>query len=295
MGPRLMHRPLSTLFACAVALPALAQDAARDWDLHRNTRTESVLAYIVFDNGLGIAVRCIDGAYEALLSGLPAAGENETRTLGVAFGDEEMSMERWSVGTTDTVAVGERPAPFARKLRQGGRLQILAPGGGGGRNLRYDLTLPASSASIDETLSACERPLVDPRDVELDALPDDGLPRSLQWVRLPRAEYPSGSRYGRGFAVVSCLTNPDGTLRDCAVDSEHPHDGGFGASTLRAVRGARVRDADNPEAPLAPAMVSFRARFVIEGYETREDRQAFREQQAAARRRRAGDEAQADR
>ncbi|MDO9586796.1 MAG: hypothetical protein Q8R45_00445 [Brevundimonas sp.] len=291
-----MKRALIALLACTAALPALAQDAPPDWDVHRNTRTDAVMAFSVFDNGLGIAIRCVNGSYEALLSGLPAAGAEETRTLGVAFGDREMSMQRWSVATNDTVAVGERPAPFARKLRQGGRLQILVPGGGGGgRNLRYDLTLPASSTSIDETLTACGRPLVDPRDVEMDALPDNGLPRSLRWVRSPQAEYPSGARYGRGFAVVSCLANPDGTLRDCAVDSEHPHDGGFGASTLRAVRRARIRDDSNPEAPLAPVMVSFRSRFMMEGYETREDRRAYREQQDAARRRRAADEAGADR
>lgn len=282
-----MKRALTALFVCAAALPALAQDAPQDWDLHRNTRTDAVMAFSVFDNGLGIAVRCIGGAYETLLSGLPAADDGEVRTLGVAFGEADMSMQRWSVATNNTVAVGERPAPFARKLRQGGRLQILVPGGGGnGRNLRYDLTLPASSASIDETLNACGRPLVDPRDAEMDALPDGGLPDALQWVRTPQPEFPSRSRYGRGFAVVSCLVSPDGSLRNCAVESEHPHDGGFGDSTLRAVRRARVSDAANPRAPLPPVMVTFRSRFIMEGYETREDRRAYREQQAAAGRRR---------
>lgn len=281
-----MKRTPITLLACAAALPALAQDVPADWDVHRNTRTNVVMAFSVFDNGLGIAVRCIDGAYEALLSGLPPAGEDETRALGIAFGDDEISLQRWNVATNDTVAVGERPAPFARKLRQGGRLRIIVPGGGGGgRNLRYELTLPASSTSIDETLNACERPLVDPRDAELAALPDDGMPRAMEWVRVPVPDYPSRARYGRGFAVVSCINNPDGSLRDCVVDSEHPHDGGFGDSTLRAVRRARVRNADDADAPLAPARVSFRARFVIEGYETPEDRQAYRERQNAARRR----------
>lgn len=285
----------AVVLCCALALPALAQDVAQDWDLHRNTRTDAVMAFSVFDNGLGIAVRCVDGAYEALLSGLPAAGEDETRTLGVAFGDDDMAMQRWSVATNNTVAVGERPAPFARKLRLGGRLQILVPGGGGGgRNLRYDLTLPASSTSIDETLKVCERPLVDPRDAELEALPDEGMQRAMVWDRVPVPDYPSGARYGRGFAVVSCINNPDGTLRDCVVDAEHPHDGGFGASTLRAVRRGRVRNADNPDAPLAPAMVSFRARFMLEGHETREDRRAFREQRDAERRRRAAERTPAD-
>ena len=285
-----MKRSLVALLACVVALPALAQDAPLDWEVHRNTRTDAVMAFLVFDNGLGIAVRCIDGAYEALLSGLPAAGDGETRTLGVAFGDDELSMQRWRVARNDTIAVGERPAPFARKLREGGSLRILVPGGGGGgRNLRYDLTLPASSASIDETLTSCQRPLTDPRDAELDALPDGGLPTSLDWARRPQLSYPANPRYGRGFAVASCMANPDGSLRDCTVDSEHPHDGGFGASTLRAIRRARVHDPANPGAPVPPAMVSFRARFLIEGYDTREDREAMREQDAAARRRRAAE------
>jgi len=185
-----MRLTLPLILTLAGVVPAMAQDATRDWDMHRNTRADSVLAYTVFDNGLGIAVRCIDGAYEALLSGLPAAPEGMTRTLGVAFGDDEMSMQRWSVATDDTIAVGERPAPFARQLREGGRLQILVPdGAGAGRNLRYDITLPASTTSIDETLTACQRPLVDPRDAELEALPDDGLPRSFQWARRPELQY----------------------------------------------------------------------------------------------------------
>lgn len=74
---------LPPILALAVALPAVAQDAARDWDLHRNTRTDAIMAYTVYDNGLGIAVRCVDGGYEAFLSGLPAAGAGETRTLDV--------------------------------------------------------------------------------------------------------------------------------------------------------------------------------------------------------------------
>ncbi|MDP2116110.1 MAG: hypothetical protein Q8J71_01760, partial [Brevundimonas sp.] len=62
---------------------------------------------------------------------------------------------------------------------------------------------------------------------------------------------------------------------------------------LRAVRRARVRNADDTDAPLAPAMVSFRARFVVEGYETREDRRALRERQDAARRRRSAERGEA--
>lgn len=271
---------LSAALVLPAILPVMAQDATRDWDVHRNTRTESVLAYTVFDNGLGIAVRCIDGAYEAFISGLPPAGDRETRSLDVAFGEDELAPDEWNVGVDDTIAVSDFPAPFARKLRQGGRLQIRVPDGAGeGRALRYDVTLPASSASIDETLTACGRPLVDPRDVQLKALPDTGLPADLDWVRMPRVEFPSRSRYARGFAVTTCLATADGTLQDCAIEAEYPHDGGFGEATLQAVRRARVRDIGgrHGDGALPPAMVSFRVNFVIDGYQTREDLQRMRE------------------
>ena len=277
---------LPPVLALAVALPAMAQDAGRDWDLHRNTRTDAIMAYTVFDNGLGIAVRCVDGGYEAFLSGLPPAGRGETRTLDVAFGEGELNPQSWNVGVNDTIAVSSFPAPFARKLRQGGRLQIRVPDGGGpGRALRYDLTLPASPGSIDETLAACGRPLVDPRDAELDALPDTGLPENLVWARRPVVDYPSRSRYARGFAVVTCLVDPDGALRDCTAETEHPRDGGFGEATLQALRRARVRDTGGLT-DLPPVMVSFRVNFVIQGYETREDRERMREGRRRERERR---------
>lgn len=267
---------LPIILTLGAALPAMAQDAARDWDLHRDARAETVMAYTVFDNGLGIAVRCIDGGYEAFMSGLPSAGDGEIRTLDVAFGEDELSPQSWNVGVDDTVAVSSFPAPFARKLRQGGRLQIRVPdGAGAGRPLRYDLTLPASPTSIDETLTACGRPLVDPRDAQLAALPDTGLPENLVWVRRPQVRYPS-TRYARGFAVVTCLVSPDGALRDCTVETEHPREGGFGEATLQAVRRARVRDTGGLT-DLPPVLASFRVNFVVDGYQTREDRERIRE------------------
>lgn len=272
-----MRLPILIALGLAAVVPAVAQDAARDWDMHRNTRTDAVMAYTVFDNGLGIAVRCIDGGYEAFLSGLPAAGEGETRMLDVAFGEEDLKPQSWNVGVNDTIAVSSFPAPFARKLRQGGRLQVRVPDGAGpGRALRFDLALPASPVSIDETLSACGRPTVDPRDAEIEALAETGLPEDLVWARAPVVEFPSRSRYGRGFAVVTCLVNRDGALRDCVVEAEHPHDGGFGEATLQAVRRARVRDTGGLT-DLPPVMTSFRVNFVIAGYETREDLARMRE------------------
>lgn len=274
-----MNRPLAILAACAVALPALAQDAQADWDMLRDPRKRLTMAYTQFDTGLGIAARCVDESYEAIITGLPPAGGGETRILQVAFGDGDLHRQRWNVAVDDTIAVSELPAPFARKLREGGRLRIMIPGGAeGGRNLMHDLTLPASSSSIDETLTVCERPLADPRDAELEALPEGGLPANLDWVRRPRPSFPAPIRYGRGFATVLCLTNPDGSLRDCTVEAEHPQDGGFGDAALRATRRARVANLDDADAPVPLRRILYRTNFVLEGYQTREDEQRRREQ-----------------
>ena len=279
-------RLLSTLCILAIAAPAFAQDAApsQDWDLHRDTRRKIVMAFTVYDNNVGLSARCIDGDYSAIVSGLPPAEPGQaTRVLGIAFGDDPMVMQRWNVTTDESMAVSEIPAPFARQLREGGRLQILAPDGAGpGRNLRYDLTLPASSTAIDETLTTCGRALVDPRDAEIAALNADGVPANLTWARRPVPDYPD-NRYARGFALVSCLTRPDGTLRDCTLESEHPADGGFGDSTLRAARRARLQRTDGSDEPIQAVKVQYRTNFVISGYETRDESSGRREQERLER------------
>lgn len=286
-----MKRLLAVLLACAVALPALAQDAVRDWDLSRDQRKNLVVAYTQFDNGLVIATRCADGGFEAVIAGLPPAGRATSRPLRIAFGDDDLVENQWSVANNDTIAVSELPAPFARELRDGGRLRILVPGASyGGRNLLYDLTLPASSGSIDQTLATCGRPLIDPRDAELESLQEDGVPVNLGWVERPRAEFPE-TQYARGFAVITCLSNPDGSLRDCAIESEHPRNGRFGQATLASARRARLQNLADPDAPLPVVRVLYKTHFLMEGYETREDlerrrenRRRQRDERAAARR-----------
>jgi hypothetical protein len=277
--------------ACCVALPALAQDDARDWDMHRDPRNKLLVAFTAFDNGVGLATRCVDGGFEAAVMGLPPAGDRLTRPLRIAFGEDELKITRWNVSTSDTVALSELPAPFARKLREGGRLRILVPeGAADGRNLLYDLTLPASSGSIDETLTTCGRSLIDPRDAELDSLPEIGLPLTMTWASQPRVRYPEPMRYASGFAIASCISNPNGSLRDCAIETEHPRDGGFGEATLQAARRARVRNSADPDSPVPTALVLFRTSFFVEGYQTpeeaefrRERRRGAREQRSAAR------------
>lgn len=286
-----MKRSLTALLACAVAMPALAQDAAADWDMIQDTRKNMLVAFAQFDTGVAIATRCNDGGFEVALTGLPPAGRATSRPLRIAFGDEEPVERPWNVAMDDTVAISETPAPFARKLREGGRLRIGIPNGAtDGRTLLYDLQLPASSASIDRTLTACDRPLVDPRDAELALLSDEGIPVNLTWSVRPSARYPS-TRYARGFAVITCLTNPDGSLRNCAIESEHPHEAGFGEAALASARRARLQNLAEPGAPVPLTQIQYKARFLMEGYATAEDlarqREAARLQREERRARRA--------
>lgn len=230
-----------------------------DWDLHRDERTRSFMAYTVFSNGLGIAFRCLDGSLGAVVSGLPPARE-ERQTLRLQFREDEAYDSGWTTTTDPTVAVGDYPAPLAREFRQGGELRLTVPrGAADGRNLQFAVELPPSSAAIDAVLTACERPLVDPRDAELDAIAENGLPYGLTWARPPRPSYPSMSRYAAGFVVTSCITNPDGSLRDCQVEMQHPQDSAFGEATLRAIRRARVQNLETPGAPLPTVRVAFRS------------------------------------
>lgn len=259
----LSHRCLTALTALAIAGPALTQDTGDDWDLRINPEADLIAASLTFDSGVAVGVRCFGGRYDALLAGLPEAPPNVDRLeLSIQFGDEPAADQSWSVAINRRIAVSDLPARFARTLREGGRMQVVLRGAGAdGANLRYVFDLPASSAAIDQTLEACDKPLVDPRDLELEALGEQGLPGGLDWADRPRPSWPSGRTYVRGFAAISCLTQPDGRLRDCAVESQHPLDGGFGESALRAARRGRIKVVENPDAPVPTRMIIFRTMF----------------------------------
>ena len=267
-------RPAATaLSVVLIAFPALAQDGGSDWDLLRDSRGSRTTALVAYDNGLAIMVRCNRHAYEAVIMGLPPA-EGPTRTLRIAMGDTALEEQSWNVAVDNTLAVSDFPAPFARELRTGGQLRVVIPGGGGnGRNLRYDLTLPASNAAIDETLTACERPLVDPRDAEIRSIGEDGLPEGVDWVIRPRPSFPADIDATQGFTVLTCLNNPDGTLRDCVVETEHPPGAGFGEAALRATGNARLGSTATPDEPLPIRHMTFRVKFVVEGYDPRRRRE----------------------
>lgn len=252
----------------ALSLPALvhAQEATGDWDLTQDPARDLVAASATFSSGLTVALRCMDGRYDALIIGLPEpAPRAEFRPISLQFGDEPAQEDDWFIAESRTMAISRLPARLARQLRDGGQVRVrVQEGGEGGRRLRYDLDLPPSPAQIDRTLQACDRPTVDPRDALVADLGDNGLPGGVRWARMPEPNYPDGRTFERGFVTVSCLNQPDGRLHDCLIESEYPLNGGFGEAALRATRRARVEIADAPDAPVPARMIVFRVNFAME-------------------------------
>lgn len=260
---------VAALSACLTAAPTSAQDAvpvieaSDDWDIVRDERTRTTLAFTAFDNGISIAFRCIDGSLNSVIAGLPPV-EGDRRVMRVSFRGKPAYESGWTTTTDSTVVVGDFPAPFAREFREGGELRLTLPNAGqGGRNVTFVTELPQSSAAIDEVLTQCGKPLVDPRDSLLTALGNTGLPEGLTWRRVPRPEFPEG-RYASGFVVATCISQPDGSLTDCEVEMEHPHDGGFGQAALQGVARARIVNIDAPGDAIPTGRVSFRTHFRIE-------------------------------
>lgn len=245
-----------------VAASALAQDAGEDWELIRLPQERSTFAFLPTTAGLTIAFRCIDGSYAAVIAGLPEARRNDrTRVLLMTRDGHPPSPTVWNVTTDRTVAIADYPAATARGFRRGGRFDIIVPGGAeGGRNLRYSLELPASAAAIDETLTACDRPLDDPRDDLLPEIGPGGLPVGVVWAERPEPRYPR-THYSEGYAITTCLMRADGGLDQCQIESEFPLDGGFGRASLRAVGDARLSSPNETEGAYLPRVIGFRTNF----------------------------------
>lgn len=251
------------LVICVAAAPANAQTAEDDWDLTESPERRMLAASTTFSSGLTVILRCVNGQFDAVVTGLPAVNPGtEWRTVSLQFGEAPARDERWFVGTNPASVISRLPARLARELREGGlvKLRVEDPGQQG-RRVRYDLALPASASNIDRTLSACGRPISDPRDELVDGLEETGLPGGMVWARVPEPRYPDGRTFDRGFVVTSCLNRPDGRLTDCMVESEFPLGGGFGEEAMRAASRGRVRLAADPSAPVPTRMIIYSTNF----------------------------------
>jgi len=259
----------------ALVAPARAQEASppvEDWVVTALPAQKTTAAVAAFTSGLGIIARCQNGVYDVIMAGLPEAPRGETtRDLGVAVGDAgEIRTTVWTVGSDRTTAFSRLPAIVARSLAKGGKLQIVVSGNAGERRTRYVMALNPSSTAIEQTLSACGRPLVDLRDDRLEGNGQSGLPSYYVWVRPPFPLFPdpvAGRSITEGYVALSCVTQTDGRLADCQVESEQPPRFNLSRHLIRSLDNTRVGLSEEglaKGATVANHVVAFTVNFRME-------------------------------
>ncbi|MFN7110589.1 MAG: hypothetical protein ACK4M2_03050 [Brevundimonas sp.] len=258
----------------AVAPPVEAQDSVvptEDWTLTVIPEQKVTLAVAEFTSGVSLAARCVDGAYDLLITGLPEAPPRTTkRDLAVSVGDtSDFRTTVWSVGENRTAAFSRVPAMVARQMAEGGPLQIVVPGGEGKPRTRYVMALNPSNTAIEQTLTACGRPLIDVRDKDVEGNGQDGLPPAVTWATTPRPRFPAplnGRSPVDGYAVLSCVARSDGRLEHCQIESESPRGYNLGRESLRSIDRARVRltpEGVTSGKPLEDRMILFSVNYVM--------------------------------
>lgn len=257
------HAVVGGLLALLWAAPAAAQEAGSEWQLTVDPSKDLTLATASYVTGQTVAVRCQAGVLDVLVIGLPAF-RSATRYMETTYGAHDTEAAHWFSSPDGALTYSPAPAMAARRLREGGRLQIAAAVSADANSAlgRYNLGLPEGAASIDRVLTACNEPLTKTR----DALPRWRQARvmsSNMWRRQPEPEIPEAAYATTtriGFAVLSCVVNADGRPVDCDVEYQSDRRTGFGQSALRAMRTARV-DMGAPNAPRAGELMVTTVRY----------------------------------
>lgn len=227
----------------ALAAPAFAQEAENDWDIVVDESRQMTLAVAAYSSGQTIAVRCRHVELEVLISGLPPF-EGLNRRVEAAFSDGRVEGANWFTGGDGSLVFSPVPRIDARRLRQGGALQLsvaVAPEPESPLR-RYAFDLPARSANLDQVLDACGAAQPDPREAMVRWTPPESATNF--WRRMPTPEFPEAAAAAgldSGAVAFSCVVAEAGRLTDCRVERESAHRRyGFGQSALRALRDASV-------------------------------------------------------
>lgn len=239
-----MRAALAALIVALAASSAGAQEAASDdWNLSADRGRNLTLATVAYSSGQTIAIRCQARVLDVVITGLPAI-TGSTRYVEATVGGRPMEGGPWASGGDGTSVLSGTPAPTARRLRAGGPLKLaVAVDAANEVPLRqYAFDLPGQSASLDRVLDACDTPTTDARDDLPIWTPARGSAINY-WSRMAIPDYPEaaiGAGVDSGYAVLSCVVQAAGRLRQCIVESEGPRRAGFGASGVRAMGAARV-------------------------------------------------------
>ncbi len=135
------------------------------------------------------------------------------------------------------------------------------------------MDLDPSSIAIEQTLTACGRPMVDPREArakEIDGNGQDGLPDTVQWQTMPRPVFPesvNGRSPLEGYVVLSCVLTDTCQMTECQTESEQPAGYNLWRSVERSLPRARLKLSEQAAAAgvsLAGRMVRFSVNFKME-------------------------------
>jgi len=245
---KISHQLAAGLLALALSMPgvSLAQDAGDDWDLVQDPARNLTMAVLAFDAGPAVAVRCLGGSFEVLLSGLTRF-DGQTTLLDMGFDDEPLRMTHWWPTEPAGLFKAAHSPYLARRLRGGGALTIAKRVEEGEAGVRYVIPLVPSPGAVDAVLSACDLPKDDPR-ISGDAWASAISGEQMSWLRRPTPTYPDAAfqaRVNAGRVYISCVAMPSGEIRDCRADSQSPPNVGFDREALRSLRDARL----NPYEP----------------------------------------------
>ncbi len=239
---KVSHWLTAGVLTVAMATPglSLAQDAGDDWDLVQDPSQNLTMAVLAFDGGQAVAVRCLAPTFEVILTGLPPR-TGSTVALEIGFDDEDLRDIHWWTSEVPGLYVAVHPGLLARRLREGGDLNVVVAAEGEEARRRYVMSLVPSGAAIDATLAACGLPRDETR-ASGDSWVRPDSRDTLTWDSRPTPTFPDRAigRSNWGHVFLSCVALPTGRVEQCQIDSERPENLGFGEAALASARRARV-------------------------------------------------------
>jgi hypothetical protein len=216
-----------------LAAVALQADAPLTWRTVQQDKLQ--VSEISYDVGVTLTVVCRDKQLIAAITGLPLSpSPNGRQRLEMNVPGDTLQAANWRV--LGQAMIAPAPAVYARRLRTADRLTLRLLSEGEGPARRYELALPEDHSSLDQTLAACDTPLV----AETDAAYDPMM-SSVTWRILPRItppeRIPSG---GSAMALLECSVGAGDRAENCRVLEETPRGSGFGRSAAQSIRSGQL-------------------------------------------------------
>jgi hypothetical protein len=247
------------LISGALAFAGFAQAQERpQWTLTANG--DVTMAHTTLQSRAAFVVRCAAGQFTVLLAGVPAPTDRMSVTT-IVDGSVDLTGGWWLVDG-GAMLMSRRPARDARALAGGQVVSLTAPVGEG-QSWIVESELPADGTPIEAVLEACDLPTSDPRDTMTASgfNPAAASTVALRWERQPTPRFPDralSKGMTQGTVVLTCLTGPGGSLRECRAENELPAGGNFGQEAVRAANNART----GRETP-AGGLVQFELSFFV--------------------------------